>query len=94
MERSHFFRDMKAFIGVIIKMGLVRLPNMKEYWNRKTLLFAVPGISQLFSLQRFIDVYSCLCLRDSSRDNSDNKISKIEPLVISIISQSQLHYNP
>jgi len=45
------------------------------------------------SFQRFRDIYSCLCLRDVTLD-TDNKLCKIGPLQVSIISNSQFYYRP
>ena len=85
--------EMKTFVGSLLTMGIVKLPNLRMYWNTQTRLFANSGIHDIITFQRFQDIYSCLCLRDPAFD-SDDKLCKIEPLQMSIIFNSQFYYRP
>lgn len=85
--------EMKAFFGILMTMGLVKLPNMHMYWDTTTSLFNIPGVQEIMKLQKFRDILSCLQLRDSKFDTED-KICKIQPVVTTIISNSQFHYRP
>ncbi|XP_053408986.1 piggyBac transposable element-derived protein 4-like [Mercenaria mercenaria] len=44
---------MKAFIAVILNMGIVRKPTIPEYWNRRDKTQATPWFRQMFSRNRF-----------------------------------------
>jgi len=84
---------MNTFIGCLLSMGIIKLPNFRMYWSTSSRIFSVHGISELMSLQRFKDIYSMLCLRDSKKPEKQ-KIEKIEPIVLAIVTNSQLHYLP
>jgi len=86
--------EMKCFIGCIMTMGIVRLPNLKMYWQKTTRLFNVTGIHELFTMTRFQDIMSCFCMRDPKLDTSSDPLEKINPVVIPIISNSQFYYTP
>ena len=86
---------MKCFIGCILTMGIVKLPNLNMYWDRNTRLFNIPGIYDLFTKTRFRDIFANVCLRDPTLPSSpDDPLQKIYPMVISIISNSQYYYRP
>ena len=40
---------MKAFVGLILNMGLVQVPEIKEYWSRDE----TPFFRRVFSRDRF-----------------------------------------
>lgn len=88
--------EMKAFVGCLIVMGIVRQPGIHCYWEKDSSLFSCTGITDIFSRQRFIDIYSNLCLRDPSSNpiSTSDRLYKILPFVTSIITQSQKHYVP
>jgi len=47
------------------------------------------------SQQRFEEIYGCCCcLRDLADDEEDDKLVKISPVVITIVSNSQFYYRP
>lgn len=54
-------------------MTIVKLPRFSMFWTKNSRLFNAPGISDVFIYQRFIDIYSCLCLRDISDDKKEEK---------------------
>ena len=91
--RDLYLEEMNTFIGCILAMGIIKLPNFEMYWSKDTRLFTVSGISELISQQRFKDIYSSLCLRDSTFDTED-KLSKISPIVDAVIFHSQYYYRP
>lgn len=89
-------KELKAFLGVLLTMGIVRMPGIHCYWETNSRLFSSYGVTDLFSKRRFIDIFSSLCLRDPflNNNNPNDKLFKIFPFVVSIISQSQYHYIP
>ena len=45
--------EMKAFIGLLIVMGVVKLPRLAMYWQQSNHLIAIGGISDVMSRTRF-----------------------------------------
>ena len=52
---------MKAFIGILILMGVCRLPRLKFYWTTKY-THICPGISNIMSQIRFEQIFRYLHL--------------------------------
>ena len=44
--------EVRTFLGIIITMGIQRLPRIKDYWSGDSLL-GVPAVQQAMSLNRF-----------------------------------------
>ena len=86
--------EMKAFLGIIFTMTIVRLPNSEMFWNQNSRLFNPPGIRDLFSEQRFSDIFTSLCFCDLETDAKKNRHTKIEAISHAIISNSQIFYTP
>ena len=40
-------REMKAFFGIVISMGIVRLPKLRDYWRQKQWLFRMPSFAEV-----------------------------------------------
>ena len=82
--------EMKAFIGIIIQMGLVKLSDIKDYWSTHyTLNF--PFLRSIFSRDRFLQIYWMLHVGESS---SPTKRSKNQPFLDKIIPLFQKHLQP
>ena len=45
--------ELKAFVGLLILMGIVRLPRLELYWSTNYPLIRTPGISYVMPLKRF-----------------------------------------
>ena len=58
--------EMKAFIGVQILMGIIRLPRLELYWTT-THPFLETNIRNIFTKNRFLDILGNLHLNDSSK---------------------------
>ncbi len=48
--------EMERFIGILIHMGVVNMPDFKMYWAAETLY---PTIANVMSRARFIQIKSC-----------------------------------
>ena len=71
--------EMRAFLGVIINMGLLYLPDIKEYFS-KEFTHKVPFFSAVFSRQRFLQIFWMLHLEsythaDPSLQTRTQKVS-------------------
>nr|XP_039251966.1 piggyBac transposable element-derived protein 4-like [Styela clava]XP_039251967.1 piggyBac transposable element-derived protein 4-like [Styela clava] len=78
------FEQMKAFLGLTIAMGIVKLPVIAMYWQEKHWIFEVPSFSKIMPRDRYHDLLKFLhfCNEDyaPSRDNpARDKLCKIRP---------------
>ena len=58
--------ELKAFIGVLIIMGIVRLPRLELYWSQKYPEINTPGISKVMTQKRFEQLFRFFHLADNS----------------------------
>ena len=58
--------ELKAFIGILILMGIVRLPRLELYWSQSFPGIRTPGISDIMPLVRFEQLFRFLHLCDNA----------------------------
>ena len=49
--------DLKAFIGIIIAMGIIHKNVIQDYWNDDSSIFCTPGISDIMIYSQFSYIY-------------------------------------
>nr|XP_039254067.1 piggyBac transposable element-derived protein 4-like isoform X2 [Styela clava] len=91
--------EMKAFIGLLIAMGIIRLPNLHMYWQKKNWVFDVPSFNKIMPRDRFIDLYTYLhfcdeALAHRSDDQKKDKLFKIRGLLSLVLPLFQSCYTP
>ena len=57
--------EMKAFVGMLIVMGVLKLPRLDLYWSNKYPHVITPGISNIMARVRFEQIYRFLHLNDN-----------------------------
>ena len=62
--------EMKAFIGLLILMGVLHLPRIQMYWQIDDDLMRTPGISSIMSRIRFQQIFRFLHLAAIAHDYS------------------------
>lgn len=77
--------EFKAFLGMIIQMGIHKLPTIEDYWSSDPILQVIE-IAETMTLQRFQKILQFLHVNDNSQmplRNSPNfdKMYKVRPLV-------------
>lgn len=77
--------EFKAFLGMIIQMGIHKLPTIEDYWSSDPILQVIE-IAETMTLQRFQKILKFLHVNDNSQmalRNSPNfdKMYKVRPLV-------------
>ena len=82
--------EMKAFVGVIINMGMLKLTDIKEYWSTHTTT-NLPFFRRVFSRDRFLQIYWMLHVGDLS---STTKRAKVQPFVDKVIPLFQQYLIP
>ena len=90
--------EMKAYLGMILAMGIHKLPSLRDYWSTNALL-GVPGITRGITRNRFMTILSNLHLNDNTkmpeRDSpSFDKLYKVRQLLDRIRDNSQGTYYP
>ena len=90
--------EVRQLIGMLMAMGVHKLPDFHDYWNQSALL-SVPGITSGMPRTRFKVLMSNLHLNDNSqmipRGNPGyDKLYKIRPLLDIVESNSQAAYSP
>lgn len=69
--------EIKAFIGIIINMGMVQLTDIKDYWSTH-LTLNLPFFRTVFPRDRFLGIYWMLHVGEIP---STTKRSKIQPFL-------------
>lgn len=77
--------ELLTFIGMNIAMGLLRLPQVRDYWATDEIL-STPWLPSIMPRDRFFDIMRCLHLVDSSLQKKKGEdgydpIYKVRPLI-------------
>ena len=84
--------DMKAFIGLLIIMGVVKLPRLEMYWQTDSDLSQTPGISSVMSRIQFEQIWRFLHLADNSQDDKTDRLFKVRHFVDLVTTQFSDNY--
>ena len=84
--------DMKAFVGLLIIMGILQLPRLEMHWQTESNLIQTPGISSVISQIRFEQIWRYLHLADNSQDNKTDKLFKVRHFVDLVTAQFSENY--
>ena len=79
--------EIKAFIVLIIQMGLVRLSDIKDCWSTHVTL----NLRSIFACDHFLQIFWILHVGETP---CNTKRSKIQPFLDMIIPLFQCHLNP
>ena len=71
--------DMMAFMGLVIAMGVVRLPEMDDYWSTDPIM-QHPWFTSIMSRTRFKQILRYLHCADNSHSNGSNSTDKLRKL--------------
>ncbi|XP_029348597.1 piggyBac transposable element-derived protein 4-like, partial [Acyrthosiphon pisum] len=72
-------KEIKTFFGLVIWMGLDKMPTIGHYWRNTTLFSS--HIPQYMSKNRFELLLSVLHFSDNNTATSYNRLYKIQPLI-------------
>ena len=87
------FVEMKAFIGVILNMGLIQLSQLKDYWMTHEPI-NLQFFRRVFSRDRFLQLFWMLHVTDVGEVNGLTRRSKIQPFLDMIIPGFQRLFVP
>lgn len=89
--------EIKAYIGMLIQMGIHKLPCIEDYWSSDPAL-CVPEVAETMTLQRFQKISNYLHINDNEQmprrgDANFDKLYKIRPLLDQINQKCQNNAN-
>ena len=83
-------QEVKAFVGVILEMGLIQLSDIKEYWSTHETV-NIPFFLRIFSRDRFLQIFWMLHVREI--DGSSRR-SKIQPFLDLLLPLFKVYFTP
>ncbi|CAG5000267.1 unnamed protein product [Parnassius apollo] len=97
-SRSHAWKptdrhEIKRFFGLILYMGLVRLPKLSYYWSKDKIL-GQTFPRTVMSRNRFEIILQYLHFSDNETANKSDRISKIRPIIDMVNNTFQKYYSP
>ena len=89
------YDELLAFIGVVIAMGIIQLPEMSDYWSTSPIT-QVPWFSTIFTGKRFFTILANLHLVDNIVEGADqaNKLYILGNIMETCNQSFQQHYLP
>nr|XP_039265449.1 piggyBac transposable element-derived protein 4-like [Styela clava] len=91
--------EMYAFIGMVIAMGIIRLPTLDMYWQKKNWILDVSSFNKIMTRQRFRDILRYLHFCDEAmapgaEDPNKDKLYKVRELLTILLPLFQTCYTP
>lgn len=85
-------REIKAFLAVLIHMGLTSCFNIREYWSKDD-TFRIPGIARVMTRDRFDDIKRFIYFNDNTEAaQSEDCLRKLRMIYDSISQACQNHW--
>ena len=90
--------ELKAFIGINIIMGIVRLPNYALYWSNDE-FFGNQGIKRVMTKNRFEELSCYLHFSDSSKepargDRDYDRLYKVRTVLDYVRNKCEMNFMP
>lgn len=90
-------KELKAFMGFMLLMGIVHLPSIADYWKKDEVCHYAP-ISRRISRNRFFEIQRYLHFADNSTLAAPgtpeyNRLGKIQPIIAQLLERFQAIYN-
>ena len=83
---------MKAFLGLLLHMGVVNLPNLQDYWSRDPFLQSNGIWKHVMSRDRFLLLLRFWHFEDEI--NPESRLQKISPLIDHLNNTMSKVYRP
>jgi hypothetical protein len=85
--------NLKAYLGMLLLMPMIHKPKLRDYWSNSVLTDA-PAIKTIFSRDEFFQIKSAVKFYDTKNFNQNDRLSRMRPLMNSIISNTSRLYAP
>lgn len=86
------YDEMKFFLATIMWMGLVRLPQVRNYWSKNNIY--TNKINSILSRNRFEILVRVWHFCDNSNPPENDRLYKITPLINMLVERFQYAYVP
>ena len=86
--------ELWVFLGIVLEMGIHRLPEITDYWSKDPLL-GVQSVSNVMSLKRFQSLWRYLHCEDNTSITDARKVtSKLKTVLETLKANYFMRYNP
>ena len=90
--------EIKAFIGMLLLFGVLKLPRLELYWSKNYLELETPGISEIMPRIRFEQLFRCFHIANNEDhipfgQPGHDKLFKVRPLLDTFLPKFMAHYN-
>ena len=89
--------EIKAFIGVVILMGIVKLPKISNYWATDEGFYQL-SIAKVFPRDRYLQLMRYLHISDPQtmpeKTHPDYKLYRVKPIIQTLAQTFEQMYNP
>ena len=91
-----YLEELQAFIALNVAMGMLKLPEIKDYWCTNVIL-STPWFSSIMPRDRFFTILRCLHLVDSSQQKKAGEpgfdpLYKVRPLIDHFCAVFSIYY--
>ena len=83
-------KELLAFLGLIINMGLINKSNINAYWNTKDWSQSTPAFGAVFTRDRFLMLH--LMLHFPEKEGDTGKLKKVQNLIQHFSEQFRNYY--
>ena len=92
-------QEIKVFIGLVIAMGIIKLPKLELYWQKRKWFFDIPSFNKVMARDRFYQIWRYLHFCDETKapqneDPNRDKLYKIRPLLTKVLHNFESNYVP
>nr|XP_033323310.1 piggyBac transposable element-derived protein 4-like [Megalopta genalis] len=77
-------REMSTFIGILLIVGVVRLPEIRLYWSKKE-MYGNARIKKAMKRDRFMSILKYLHFTDNTTDRIEDRLYKVRDIVDKIV---------
>ena len=90
--------ELKAWLGLLIGMGIKQLPQVSHYWSKEWVL-GVPAFASVMTRDRFLVILRYLHFSDNSKmpargQPGFDKLYKVRPLLDALKTRFKQQYSP
>lgn len=84
--------ELKVFLGLLLHTGIVRMPNLQDYWKKDKMFKTCFG--EYMSRDRFLLILRCLHFADNDKDDKTDRLFKIRHTIEHFNNKMYSLYSP
>ncbi|XP_043259047.1 piggyBac transposable element-derived protein 4-like [Colletes gigas] len=78
-------REIKDFMGILLIMGIVQMPDIRLYWSKDS-IYGNKRIKNTMNRDRFLAILKCLHFSDNTTSRTEDPLNKIRNIMSEIIT--------